>query len=56
MYKNFYIMKELCKMKRILLTGLIVLIFSSAMLGADIYIKQKSHSDAFCYDGARNSG
>ena len=38
-------------MKRILLTGLIVLIFSSTILGADIYIKQKSHTDAFAMMG-----
>jgi len=38
-------------MKRLLLTGLIVLVFSSALLAADIYIKQKSHTDGFAMMG-----
>lgn len=38
-------------MKRMLLTGLIVLLFSSALLGADIYIKQKAHTDGFAMMG-----
>jgi hypothetical protein len=38
-------------MKRLFVTGLIVLAFSSALLGSDIYIKQKSHTDGFAMMG-----